>query len=82
MTDNEELKHFIQKLHLRTFNKIMPHVSEKYPNATEEQVKDIIKDMIHDPKRLNQKQYYNKIFSDHLHAWQMDLLDNSGQTQV
>ena len=82
MTDNEELKHFIQKLHLRTFSKIMPHVSEKYPNATEEQVKDIIKDMIHDPKRLNQKQYYNKIFSDHPHAWQMDLLDNSGQTQV
>ena len=75
MADNAELKHFIQKLHLRTFLKIMSHAREKYPNATEEQVKDIIKDMIHDPKRLNQKQYYNKIFSDHLHAWQMDLLE-------
>jgi hypothetical protein len=80
MTDSQELKRFIQKLHLRTFQKIMPHVKEKYPDATEQQVKDIIKSFIHDPKHLNQKQYYNKIFSDHPHAWMCDLLDNSGQT--
>ena len=80
MNENDDLKHFIEKLHLRTFSKIMPHVKEKFPNATEQQVKDIIKSFIHDPKRLDQKQYYNKIFSDHPHAWMMDLLDNSGQT--
>ena len=80
MVDIEELKRFIQKLHLRTFEKIMPHVKEQYQDATEEQVKQIIKDMIHDPKQLDQRKYYNKIFSDHLHAWMCDLLDNSGQT--
>ena len=30
-----ELERFIHKLHLRTFDKIMPHVTEKYPNATQ-----------------------------------------------
>ena len=81
MVETEELKQFIQKLHYRTFNKIYPRVHEHYGDeATEEQVKQILKQMIRDPKHLNQKQYYNKIFSDHPHAWQMDLLDNSGQT--
>ena len=76
----DELKRFIQKLHYRTFNKIYPHVKEQFPDATEEQVKQILKGMIHDPKKLDQRKYYNKIFSDHLHAWMMDLLDNTGQT--
>ena len=81
MNENEELKHFIQKLHLRTFEKIYPHVKEKYgDDVSEEQVKDIIKSFVKDPKTLNQKQYYNKIFSSHLHAWMCDLLDNTGQT--
>ena len=80
MTDNEELKRFIHKLHYRTFEKIYPKVKEQYPNVTEQEVKDIIKKFVKDPKNLNQKQYFNKIFSDHLHAWMMDLLDNSGQT--
>lgn len=80
MADTEELKRFIQKLHLRTFNKIYPHVKEKYPDATAEQVKDIIKSFVKDPKHLDQRKFYNKIFSDHLHAWMCDLLDNSGQT--
>ena len=55
MNENEELKHFIQKLHLRTFEKIMPHVKEKYGNdVSEEQVKDIIKSFVKDPKTSNQ----------------------------
>ena len=80
MNDNQELTRFIQKLHLRTFDKIWPHVKEKYGDEiSTEQVKEILKTLIRDPKHLNQKQYYNKIFSDHLHAWMCDLLDNSGQ---
>ena len=84
MTEEEEpmkLERFIQKLHLRTFNKIMPHVKEKYGDSVSEQeVKDIIKTFVKDPKKLNQKKYYNKIFSDHPHAWMMDFLDNGGQS--
>ena len=80
MADTHELKRFIHKLHLRTFDKVWNHVHERYPNVTEQAVKDILKSFIRDPKHLNQKQYYNKIFSDHPHAWQMDLLDNKGQT--
>jgi len=80
MVDTDELELFIHKLHLRTFNKIWPHVMEQFPDATEQQVKDIIKSFIHDPNKLDQRKYYNKIFSDHLHAWMCDILDNSGQT--
>ena len=81
MSSNEELKRFILKLHFRAFDKVWNHVKEAYPDATEEQVKEIMKSFIKDPKNLKkQKQYYNKVFSDHLHAWMIDLLDNSGQT--
>ena len=73
-----ELNRFIHKLHYRTFDKIWPHVHENYPNVTEEQVKDIIKTFVTDPPKLKVKKYYNRIFSDHLHTWMMDLLDNKG----
>ena len=61
-----ELERFIHKLHLRTFDKIMPHVKEKFPEATPQQVKDIIKSFVKDPQHLDQRKYYNPIFSDHL----------------
>ena len=83
MPTEEELTRFIHKLHYRSFNKIMPHVREQYgDDVTEQQVRDIIATFITDPPNLKrqQKQYYNRIFSDHPHAWVMDLLDNSGQT--
>ena len=75
-----ELERFIHKLHLRSFDKIMPHVKEQFPNATPQQVKHIIKSFVKDPRHLDQRKYYNPIFSDHPHAWMMDLLDNKGQT--
>lgn len=78
---SSELIKFIHKLHYRTFDKIMPHVREKFPNTSEKEVKDIIKTFVKDPKKLDQRKYFNKIFSDHPHAWMMDLLDNKGQTE-
>ena len=75
-----ELERFIHKLHYRTFNKIWPHVHEQFPDVTEQQVKDIIKNFVKDPHKLKQEKYYVPIFSDHPHAWMMDLLDNAGQT--
>ena len=75
----DELTRFIHKLHYRTFNKIWPHVQQYYPNATEEQVRAIIKSFVKDPPKLKVKQYFNRIFSDHPHAWMMDLLDNAGK---
>ena len=77
------LEHYIHTLHYRTFDKIWEHVHENYPNATEEEVKSIIKNkFVKDPPKLNVKQYYNKIFSDHPHAWMTDILDNKGQTEI
>ena len=82
MVSEEELRHFIKSRHIKSFDKVMPHVKEKYPDVTEKQVKDILKSFIKDPARLNSKRYYNKVFSDHPHAWMMDLLDNSGTTPI
>ena len=83
MTEEEEpitLERFIHKLHLRTFEKIMPHVKEKFGDSVSEQdVRDILETFVRDPKHLNQKKFYNKIFSDHPHAWMMDFLDNGGK---
>ena len=73
------LEKYIHKLHYRTFEKIWPHVHEEHPEITEEQVKEVIRNFVKDPPKLNQKKYFNKIFSDHPHAWMMDLLDNQGK---
>lgn len=75
-----DLNRFIHKLHYRTFEKIWPHVQENYPNVTEEEVKTIVAGFVKDPPKLKVKHLFNKIFSDHLHAWMMDLLDNTGKT--
>ena len=78
-----ELERFIHKLHYRTFDKIWPHVKQVFGNnVTEEQVKEIIENrFLKNPRKLNQKKYFNKIFSSYPHAWMMDLLDNSGKTE-
>ena len=77
-----ELERFIHKLHYRTFTKVWPHVHERFPNVTEDQVRGIIDSFVKDipKKNLNQKEFYNTIVSDHPHAWIMDILDNSGET--
>ena len=62
-----ELERFIHKLHLRTFEKTMPHVKEQFPDVTPQQVKHIIKSFVKDPRHLDQRKYYNPIFSDHPH---------------
>lgn len=77
------LSDFIHKTHFRTFAKIMPRVKEKFGDKyTEQDVKDVIASFVKDPPNLDQRKYYNKIFSDHLHAWMMDILDNGGQTPI
>ena len=61
-----ELEKFIHKLHFRTFDKIMPHVKEKFPEATPQQVKEIIKSFVKDPKHLDQRKYYNPILQSNI----------------
>ena len=79
-----ELERFIHKLHYRTFDKIWPHVHEnpRFQGVTEQQVKDIIRNFVKDPPKhkLHQEKYFKAIYSDHPHAWMMDLLENTGQT--
>lgn len=79
-----ELERFIHKLHYRTFDKIWQHVREdpRFNNVTEQEVKDIIDKFVKDPpkQKLKQEKYFHTIFSDHPHAWMMDLLENTGQT--
>ena len=84
MPTTEQLTNFIHKLHYRSFDKVWEHVHEKYGDeVTEQQVRDILAEFIKDPSKYElrqQRQYYHKAFSQHPHAWMMDLLDNSGQT--
>ena len=62
MVSEEELRHFIKSRHIKSFDKVMPHVKEKYPDVTENQVKDILKSFIKDPARLNNKNIIIKCF--------------------
>ena len=67
----------IDKTHLRTTKRIVPHVKRQHPNVTEQQIKAVNmtrpKDSYsHDPRR-----YYYPVFANHRHAFQMDLLEQS-----
>ncbi len=73
-----ELKRFIDKLHIRSFDKIYKHVHKQYPSIPKHTIRSIVDDRVKDPTntRKTQRKYMNKLFSNHIHNYQMDLLDN------
>ncbi len=74
----KDFKRFIDKLHLRTFDKIYKHVHKQYPDIPKHTIRSIVNDRVKDPNNIRkvQRKYMNKLFSNHIHNYQMDLLDN------
>lgn len=67
----------IDKTHLRSTKKIIEHIKKTYPDVTDEQVRRVIKARPKDNYKHDVSRYYYPIYSNHLHAYQMDLLEQS-----
>ena len=67
----------IDKTHLRTTKRIVPHVKRQHPNVTEQQIKAVNKTRPKDSYSHDPRRYYYPVFANHHHAFQMDLLEQS-----
>ena len=64
--DDSAVDAAIDKTHLRTTKRIVPHVKRQHPNVTEQQIKAV--------NKTRPKDSYSH---NHRHAFQMDLLEQS-----
>jgi hypothetical protein len=78
MIDNNVIS-LIKSSKWKSFNKLYPIVKEKYPNINRKHLHSLIANNItHDVKpstKLNSK-YFNKVYSNHRHSYQMDIFVN------
>jgi ribosomal protein S17E len=80
MTSDQSIISLINKTKWKSFEKLNPIVKQKHPNITSKQLREIIASNItHDIKTplKSHSKYFNKIFSNHRHSYQMDLLINN-----
>ena len=79
MVSDKNLNKFIDKLHLRSSNKIWRHVVKEYGDeVSKEQFNRVMKKRIKDPVneiKKNKKKFMNAIFSDHPYSYVMDILE-------
>ena len=73
--NDSTLNAIIDKLHLKTFRQIYPHLQRTHPEVSKSQLRRVLKRRLKDP-RLRQNKYYNPIFANHYGAWMTDLLEN------
>ena len=67
----------IDKTHLRSTKKIIPHIRRQYHNVTEQQISAVNKTRPKDSYRHKPSRYYYPVFANHHHSFQMDLLEQS-----
>jgi murein L,D-transpeptidase YafK len=68
---------FYQENKIESYEKLYYIIKQKYPNITSKHLNDIIASNIpHDIKAAikHNYKYFNKIFSNHKHSYQMDIL--------
>lgn len=78
---DELLNDYIDKLHFRTFGRIWNKVHQQFPDVAKQHLRDVLERRLSDPRDIPKKQarFMNKVFSSHLNAWIMDILDNTKQ---
>ena len=78
---DQNISDYIDKLHIRTFGKLFPHVKEQFPNVSKEDVRRVVNKRLKDPfyYAKKNKPLQNKIFSDHPYSYLMDLLENQAE---
>ena len=69
----------IDKLHMKTPEKLHPHITQipGFERTTKKQVKEEVKTMPRNSHPHDEENYYYPTYSNHLHGWEMDLLEQS-----
>jgi hypothetical protein len=77
MNKDEQIDIAIDKTHLRTTKKVIPHVKKKVGDATDKEIRAVNKKRPKDAHPHEKSNYYIPIYSPHNNGYQMDLLEQS-----
>ena len=69
----------IDKLHMKTTDKLLPHIKQVrgFENTTKKQIAQEVKTIPKNSHPHDEENYYYPTYSNHLHGWEMDLLQQS-----
>ena len=77
MTSDAQIDRAIDKTHLKSTKKIIPHVRKQFADASPQRIKAINKKRPKDKYPRKKENYYYPIFSNHPYSFQIDLLEQS-----
>ena len=75
--NDSTLDRLIDKTHMRSTKRISQHIRKEHPEVTDKQIDVVNKSRPKDAYHHQVSRYYYPIFANHLHAYQMDLLEQS-----
>ena len=76
-TSDAQIDRAIDKTHLKSTKKIIPHIQKQFADATPEAIAAVNKARPKDIYPRKKENYYYPIFSNHPHSFQIDLLEQS-----
>ena len=77
MTSDAQINRAIDKLHLKSTKKLVPHLKKQFADVNEERVERVVQTRPKDVYPRKKENYYYPVFSNHPYSFQMDLLEQS-----
>ena len=77
MTTDDQIDRAIDKIHLKSTRKVIPHIQKQFADASPERVARINNLRPKDKYPRKKENYYYPIFSNHPYSFQIDLLEQS-----
>ena len=75
--NDSTLDRLIDKTHMRSTKRISQHIRKEHPGVNDKQIDRVNRSRPKDAYHHQVSRYYYPIFANHLHAYQMDLLEQS-----
>ena len=77
MTSDAQINRAIDKLHLKSTKKLVPHLKKQFADVNEERVERVVQTRPKDVYPRKKENYYYPVFSNHPYSFQIDLLEQS-----
>lgn len=77
MTSDAQINRAIDKLHLKSAKKLVPHLKKQFADVNEERVERVVQTRPKDVYPRKKENYYYPVFSNHPYSFQIDLLEQS-----
>ena len=75
--NQDQIQKDIDQTHLKTVDKMLPHIVKKRPNVSKKMLERAHKQRPKDKHPHHKKNYYYPIYSNHPYSFQIDLLEQS-----